>query len=82
VCLADTWLKEQCSLRITRNSSVSLFSQKTMSDLEDRSFEYNEVSDRTAVVHQSVVLGPLMDSEFGAGECEGFYVRRQLVSGI
>jgi len=49
--------------------------------LENNVLEYNEVSDKTAV-YQSVVLGPLIDREFGAGGCEGFHIRRQLVSGI
>ena len=42
-----------------------------MSDLGDPSLEYNEVSDKTTV-HQSVVLGPLMDRGFGAVGCEVF----------
>lgn len=75
------WLKEQCCVRITRNSSVSLFSLKTMSDLGDPSLEYKEVSDNTAVYH-SLVLGSPIDREFGAGGCEGFYIRRQLIMGI
>ena len=52
-----------------------------MSDLGDPSLEYNEVSDKTTV-DQSVVLGPLMDRGFGAGGCEGFYIRRQSIIGI
>jgi hypothetical protein len=52
-----------------------------MSDLGDPSLENNEVSDKTAV-YQSVVLGPLIDRELGAGRCEGFYIRRQLIMGI
>jgi hypothetical protein len=52
-----------------------------MSDLGDPSLEYKEVSDNTAVYH-SLVLGSPIDREFGAGGCEGFYIRRQLIMGI